>query len=346
VRFHFFNFIYHLFAMKNQLLKNVSGVLHTEGLLLRLCFVLCCLLSVSVTSAQQRISIQGTLKKANGSPLDDGYYRVTFKLYGALTGGNALWQETTDSVEVSGGIYSHALGSKTSLTTSTFTSTVYLGVQVGTYEMTPRTEITYAPYAFAVYSAVCSGAVGDVKFSVLNPAQFKKANGDCWVPLDGRSISGTALATYGISTPQNAGGYFLRAQEFGSSYTYGGTTVTTTESGNIDDDRTSSSTIAMAQAAELRSHSHGDWTGDAGGHSHGSNAPGGQGKNGLASTDKDGKNTIGQVTDITFNQIDIVAAPQALEIYGVGDHRHSIPFDGGKETRPDNLNFYIYIRVN
>lgn len=335
--------------MKNQILKNLSGVLHTEGLLLRLCFFLCCLLSVSdisAQSAQKRISIQGTLKKANGSPLDDGYYRVTFKLYNALTGGTLVWQETTDSVEVSGGIYSHALGSKTNLTTSAFASTVYLGVQVGTYEMTPRTEITYAPYAFAVYSAACSGAVGDVKFSILNPAQFKKANGDCWVPLDGRSISGVELATtYGISTLPNAGGYFLRAQEFGTSYTYGGTTVTTNSSSDIDNDRTSSSTIAEAQAEAFKSHSHGDNTGSAGGHTHTHNAPGGNGKYGLASSSGDNTHKDGAL-DNTPDQINLETGPKALEIYGVGDHTHNIPYDGGTETRPDNLNFYIYIRVN
>jgi hypothetical protein len=223
---------------------------------------------------------------------------------------------------------------------------VYLGVQVGTYEMTPRTEITYAPYAFAVYSAACSGAVGDVKFSILNPAQFKKANGDCWVPLDGRSISGTELATYGISTLPNAGGYFLRAQEFASSYTYGGTTVTTTPSSDIDVDRTSSSTIAETQEDKFGEHSHGGYTGYDGSHSHSSNAPGGDLQFGLASS-ADGKNTWdGGGGDETDDQINLDAGPKALEIYGVGDHRHSISWDGGKETRPNNLNFYIYIRVN
>jgi len=333
--------------MKNQLLKNVSGVLHTEGLLLRLCFVLCCLLSVSdisAQSAQKRISIQGTLKKANGSPLDDGYYRVTFKLYNALTGGTLVWQETTDSVEVSGGIYSHALGSKTNLTTSAFASTVYLGVQVGTYEMTPRTEITYAPYAFAVYSAACSGAVGDVKFSILNPAQFKKANGDCWVPLDGRSISGTELATYGISTLPNAGGYFLRAQEFGSSYTYGGTTVTTNASSDIDVDRTSSSTIAETQEDKFGEHSHGGYTGYDGSHTHTYRDTyfnekliwADNGYYGVKSTSTDGDNPNPANTDLYITRTTDEG----------GNHRHSISKDGGAETRPNNLNFWIYVRVN
>jgi hypothetical protein len=337
--------------MKNQLLKNVSGVLHTEGLLLRLCFVLYCLLSVSdisAQSAQKRISIQGTLKKANGSPLDDGYYRVTFKLYGALTGGSALWQEITDSVEVSGGIYSHALGSKTSLTTSTFMSTVYLGVQVGSYEMTPRTEITYAPYAFAVYSAVCSGAVGDVKFSILNPAQFKKANGDCWVPLDGRTLTTEELATtYNIKNLPNAGGYFLRAQEFGSSYTSGTTMVTTTPSGDIDAGRTSTTSIATVQSDANKSHNHTASTGSAGSHTHGSNAPGGDNKFGLASS-QPGNNTVTGSTDDTDDQLDILAGPKALVINAVGDHTHTVTVqsDGGTESRPNNLNFYIYIRVN
>ena len=309
--------------MKNQLIKNVSGILNTDGLFVRFCFVFICLLSVSVMHAQQRISIQGTLKKASGAPLDDGYYRVTFKLYGALTGGSPLWQETTDSVEVNGGIYSHALGSVTTLTTSTFMSTVYLGVQVGTYEMAPRTEITYAPYAFAVYSVVCSGAVGDVKYSILNPTDFAKENGTCWVPLDGRSISGSKLTSY-VSTIPNGGGYFLRAQEFSNS-------------SNIDPGRTSTSSIATAQTDDNKSHNHSASTGSAGGHTH-------------DFTDYDNRNCTGFAGSETG--CDGVAetgnTSRTSTSTSNGDHTHtvSISNSGGTETRPKNLNFWIYIRIN
>ena len=56
------------------------------------------------------------------------------------------------------------------------------------------------------------------------------------------------------------------------------------------------------------------------------------------------KNIINK--NITNNQINITTGPKALVIDAVEDHRHSISYDGGKETRPDNLNFWIYVRVN
>jgi hypothetical protein len=248
--------------MKDQLQKNVFGINLTKGLLYTLSLTFLSFFAGPFAfgqSSNPKISIQGTLKKASGEPVDDGYYRVTFKLYNDLTAGSVVWQETSDSVEVNGGIYSHSLGSVTALTTTAFMTTAYLGVKVGSYEMTPRTEITYAPYAFAVYSAICSGAVGDVKFSILNPTQFAAENGNCWVPLDGRSISGTKLNTYLSSIP-NAGGMFLRAQEFGGSYGQ--------NASNNDPDRTYSSTIATAQSDTYKSHNHSTSVSTNGDHSH------------------------------------------------------------------------------
>jgi hypothetical protein len=312
--------------MKNQLIKNISGMLNSDGPFVRLCFVFICLLSVSAIHAQQRISIQGTLKKASGAPLDDGYYRVTFKLYSALKGGSAIWQETTDSVEVNGGIYSHALGSVTILTTSTFMTTVYLGVQVGTYEMAPRTEITYAPYAFAVYSVVCSGALGDVKYSILNPTDFAKENGDCWVPFDGRTISGSKLSTYKSTIP-NAGGYFLRAQEFSGTYA----------SGNVDPDRTSTTSIATVQSDANKSHNHTASTGTAGAHTH-------------DFTDYDNRNCTGftGVESGCDGVSETGNTSRAGTTTSNGDHTHTVTVasDGGTESRPKNLNLWIYIRIN
>lgn len=278
-------------------------------------------------TSNPKISIQGTLKKASGEPVDDGYYRVTFKLYNDMTAGSVVWQETSDSVEVNGGIYSHSLGSVTALTTAAFMTTAYLGVKVGSYEMTPRTEITYAPYAFAVYSAICSGAVGDVKFSILNPTQFAAENGNCWIPLDGRSISGSRLNSYLSSIP-NAGGMFLRAQEFDNS-------------NNIDDDRNSTSTIATPQGESFRQHNHYSNTSTAGDHAHGykdiyttERYTSDDGYKGIQGSDSDNTHPANTpwYLDRTTNS--------------GGSHSHTIQNDGGSETRPDNLNLWIYIRIN
>ncbi len=316
--------------MKDQLQKNVFGMHFTKVLLYTLSLTFLSFCSGPFAFGQTsnpKISIQGTLKKASGEPVDDGYYRVTFKLYNDLTAGSVVWQETSDSVEVNGGIYSHSLGTVTALTTTAFMTTAYLGVKVGSYEMTPRTEITYAPYAFAVYSAICSGAVGDVKFSILNPTQFAAENGNCWIPLDGRSISGSRLNTYLSSIP-NAGGMFLRAQEFSNS-------------NNIDDDRNSTSTIATPQGESFRQHNHYSNTGSAGDHAHGykdiyttERYTSDDGYKGIQGSDSDNTNPAN--TPWYLNRTTDSA----------GSHSHTIQNDGGSETRPDNLNLWIYIRIN
>ena len=117
---------------------------------------LCCLLlAVGLASrafAQTftpTLSVQGILKKANGSAVDDGTYALTFKLYKQASGGTPLWTETQDGVEVSSGIYSVILGKKDTIK-APFNEQYYLGVSVGAVEMTPRLELTTFPYAMAL----------------------------------------------------------------------------------------------------------------------------------------------------------------------------------------------------
>ncbi|RMF01020.1 MAG: tail fiber domain-containing protein [Bacteroidetes bacterium] len=124
----------------------------TNILLLTL-FTLLCWSGTLLAQNAPKISIQGILKDGNGNAVEDDTYTVTFKLYNAETGGDNVWQEQADVVVV-GGVYSHLLGSVEALEPSDFGTTLYLGVQLGSNEMTPRTELTYAPYAFAVSTAI------------------------------------------------------------------------------------------------------------------------------------------------------------------------------------------------
>jgi hypothetical protein len=294
--------------------------------------------SLAVIHAQSaaKISIQGTLKDANGAAVEDGTYTVEFRLYNVETGGTIQWFEVA-SVESAGGIYSHYLGSINPLDAEVFDQTLFLGIKVGAYELTPRTELTYAPYTFASNTAlsalkvICSGAVGDVKYSILNPTQFAAENGDCWVPMDGGSMFGTKLASIlQTNTKPNASGLFLRAHE----YTEGN-----------DPGRSPSSSIASVQSDELGSHGHGHSlsfsgsTSSAGAHSHtvriswrGFTTQAGGGA-GLENSQDD----------------DFTASSNTT-----GDHTHSVsgPVSGsinnagGSETRPKNMNLYVYIRVN
>jgi hypothetical protein len=95
------------------------------------------------------LSIQGILKKSNGVAVEDGNYNLVFKLYTTETGGTAIWMETQPAVEVSNGIYSAVLGVITPLNVP-FNQLYYLGVTVGSTELTPRILLTSAPYALSL----------------------------------------------------------------------------------------------------------------------------------------------------------------------------------------------------
>lgn len=277
-------------------------------------------LMTNALSAQElpTISIQGTLKDANGASVSDGVYAVVFRLFNQEVGGNPVWQEEA-TVEVIGGIYSHYLGSVNPLVSADFGSTLFLGLKVGSFELNPRTRMTYAPYTFASATVVCSGALGDVKYSILNPAKFAEENGDCWVPMDGRSIAGSRLsASLGISNLPDAGGTFFRAQEFATSPDY-------------DRGRSSSSPIATVQGDDVKPHNHS--MNSAGHHSHQ--------YGGLSTTVP----TNVQCNNCYQNVL-LPTGNTTPNTSGAGDHTHTINNNSGDETRPVNLNLWAYIRIN
>ncbi len=271
------------------------------------------------------ISVQGTLKDASGASVSDGTYSVTFRLFDQETGGDPVWQEVA-TVEVVGGIYSHYLGSVTPLSAANFANTLYMGLKVGSYELNPRTRMTYAPYTFSSNTAqkvICSGAVGDVKYSVLDPAQFAAVNGDCWVPFDGRPLASSAQLRQitGWSSLPDAGGIFLRTQEFENSP-------------DRDPGRTSSSAVATVQEGELKSHNH---TVNDPGHTHGTNYPLGHPPSAivfLPTTGPAGYTVM--VPNLNLFEFNISNATTGITIAAAG----------GTETRPVNMNLWVYIRIN
>ena len=275
-----------------------------------------------------KINTQGILRDITGKTVDDGQYSITFKLYTVKMGGTSIWQETAD-VDVSGGIYSHQLGSVTQLNPFDFSTTLYLGVKLNNFELTPRTELTYAPYTFTVSRAlkvVCTGAVGDVKYSILNPTEFATVNGDCWVPMDGRVLDpGSELAqTISMANLPDGGGVAIRSQEFSGGQ-------------NNDPERTSASPIATLQGAEIAAHTHTMQTG--GGHTHNYRRYAGAGGNYPAQAA-----LLENSGAINNDQVSLVLFDRALP---AGAHTHTLSSNtGADETRQKNLNFWVYIRIN
>jgi hypothetical protein len=123
--------------------------MHSFSLKLFLGGVLVLIFSIGI-QAQANLSFQGVLKKSNGAAVEDGSYEITFKLYNVESGGVALWDEMHPDVEVQGGIYSVILGSIDSLDVD-FNEIYFLGISVaGGSELTPRFQLTSAPYSLAL----------------------------------------------------------------------------------------------------------------------------------------------------------------------------------------------------
>jgi hypothetical protein len=99
------------------------------------------------------MSYQGYLSDSGGNPIS-GAKTITFTIYDADPGGNAVWTETHSAVPVSDGFFSVLLGSAgTPLTPNTFNSdTRYLGVNVDGVSL-PRQRLAAVPYALQAYRA-------------------------------------------------------------------------------------------------------------------------------------------------------------------------------------------------
>ncbi len=95
------------------------------------------------------ISYQGVLNDDTGTPVPDGDYDMTFRIYNVATGGSNLWHEA-QTVPVAGGIFNAQLGAATPLDDLLeFDEPYYLSVEIGhNGEMTPRNPLTTTPYAF------------------------------------------------------------------------------------------------------------------------------------------------------------------------------------------------------
>lgn len=101
----------------------------------------------------QSITYQGFLTDDAGSPVADGDYSLTFRIYDASSGGTNLWSETQPSITVIGGLFKAHLGSITPITAA-FDAPYWLEVQVGGGSpQTPRIELGTVPYSFMAVGA-------------------------------------------------------------------------------------------------------------------------------------------------------------------------------------------------
>lgn len=279
------------------------------------------------------ISVQGILKDIKDVTVSDGTYELTFRLYEQQEDGIAVFEEVAN-VEILSGVYSHLLGSVETLNPSMFGQTLYLGITANDQEMEPRGELTYAPYAMAVNTAInadtadyvrfgmvggssCSGRIGDVKYSVLPLTEFKSQNGDCWRLMDG-SVLPVGNALRDLTTWENvpdARGVFLRAHDDRDAST------------TQDEDRQASgiTDVGTFQQDGLSTHAH--RSAEYGYRTNTGNYTG-----------------VGYLNSSGTNQYRLshIGAYSSGTVQKTSTLKTAINTD---ETRPKNINLYLYIRV-
>lgn len=115
----------------------------TQGLFAALAMMVL-VLPPAQADVPKTMAFQGKLTDASGLPLD-GNKTVTFRLYGAVTGGTKLWEEVK-TLTVSGGLFSTLLGDKTPLSVA-FDQPYWVEIVVGAETLSPRQPLASSPYA-------------------------------------------------------------------------------------------------------------------------------------------------------------------------------------------------------
>ncbi|PKK82111.1 MAG: hypothetical protein CVT49_15480 [candidate division Zixibacteria bacterium HGW-Zixibacteria-1] len=146
--------------------------------------------------SSQMINYQGRLTDNAGNPVANGYYTLTFTIYGQGLP-VPLWTSGPQNVYVSNGLLNYKLGSSNPIPESVFDggmdAVLELGIKVGSDpEIYPRTMLTSSPFA-----AVAGRVAGSLE-SGEGFLELKNTNGDSLVVFAADDSSGS-MTVNGIS---------------------------------------------------------------------------------------------------------------------------------------------------
>jgi hypothetical protein len=98
------------------------------------------------------LSYQGLLTDTVGTPLPDGSYSITFRLYQTSAGGGALWQEA-HTLQTKRGVFATNLGG-VNLLSLPFDRQYWMSIQIGgNPELTPRMALNSSAYSLHTQKA-------------------------------------------------------------------------------------------------------------------------------------------------------------------------------------------------
>ena len=155
------------------------------------------------------LSYQGILADTAGTPIPDGSYNFTFRLYTVASGGSSIWSETK-SVQVKQGLFSTILGSLTPIPDSVrFDRQYWLGVQVASDpELTPRIQLTSVGSSFSAQQADLAQTVPDNSLTggKIGSGQVVKSINGLHDNVTMRGANGASVTTNGDTVTITASG--------------------------------------------------------------------------------------------------------------------------------------------
>ncbi|PKK83832.1 MAG: hypothetical protein CVT49_06765 [candidate division Zixibacteria bacterium HGW-Zixibacteria-1] len=176
---------------------------------------------LAVAQVPNSMNYQGRLTDGAGNPVADGDYSIFFKIYNAGEGGGILWTSDRMMVRIVDGLFSVRLGPFQDNLFSADSSR-WLGITVsGDDEISPRTQLITAPYAFHAKSAELSSPIM-WSGGCSSHGQSMGWNRYCTDVVDFNTASGyLSIATSGIFTVETAGFYRINAWAANESNTGG-----------------------------------------------------------------------------------------------------------------------------
>ena len=176
----------------------------------------------------------------------------------------------------------------------------------------------------------CTGALGDVKWSVLKPDKFKEFNGDCWIPMEGQNVAASKLGAMGYSNVPDGRNMFLRAIDLRKT--------------NRDDTGRPFGTIAGdVQMDTMRTHLH--KYEDIYYLSSGSSSffvGNGNAKQKILPNKEVFLKKFRSTGFPFFNTVFLTSKDNKFSVY----LERETSMNQGLETRPKNVSFYLYVKIN
>lgn len=147
----------------------------------------------------RRIAFQGALTDVQGKLQPNGEYQVTFSLFAAETGGDAVWSSPSKTVTVVNGLFNYIIGSDVgspAFTSINLHRPLWLEIRLAGQALPSRFEITSGMYALAADSSRVSGIAGNgvpvgtivAYYGECDTLGLVKAAPDGWMLCNGQSI--------------------------------------------------------------------------------------------------------------------------------------------------------------